>query len=44
MLMMIWAWAGLADAGSVDQDTRREASLECLADAVEAAIDLATLP
>tara|TARA_B100002049_G_scaffold178459_1_gene135566 strand:- start:14611 stop:16026 length:1416 start_codon:yes stop_codon:yes gene_type:complete len=40
----VLAWAGLADAGSLDQDTRREASLERLADAVEAAIDLAALP
>ena len=40
----VLAWAGLADARSADQDTRREASLERLADAVEAAIDLAALP
>ncbi|WP_423822222.1 cobyric acid synthase [Salinisphaera sp. SPP-AMP-43] len=40
----ILAWAGLAEAGSVDQSARREASLERLADAVEAAIDLEALP
>ncbi|MES1953625.1 cobyric acid synthase [Salinisphaera hydrothermalis] len=40
----ILAWAGLADAGSGDQSERREASLERLADAVEAAIDLEALP
>ena len=40
----ILAWAGLDAAGAVDQAERREASLERLADAVEAAIDLEALP
>ncbi|HET7314135.1 cobyric acid synthase [Salinisphaera sp.] len=40
----ILAWAGLAEAGSIDQHERREASLERLADAIEAAIDLERLP
>lgn len=40
----VLAWAGLADAESIDQSTRRHDSLERLADAVEAAIDLDTLP
>lgn len=40
----ILAWAGLPNAGSVDQAERREASLERLADAIETAIDLEALP
>lgn len=40
----VLAWAGLADAGAIDQNTRREASLNALADAVEAAIDIEALP
>ncbi|WP_424821696.1 cobyric acid synthase [Salinisphaera sp.] len=40
----VLAWAGLDGAASIDQAARREASLERLADAVEAAIDLDALP
>ena len=38
------AWAGLVDGQAVDQQAIREAELERLADAVEAAIDLDRLP
>lgn len=37
-------WAGLSDAETVDQHAIREAELDRLADAVEAAIDLDRLP
>ncbi|WP_123657446.1 cobyric acid synthase [Salinisphaera japonica] len=40
----ILAWAGHADGGAVDQNTRREASLDRLADAIEAAMDIEALP
>lgn len=40
----ILAWAGLDDAASIDQAERREASLDRLADAIEAAIDIEALP
>ncbi|MES1924220.1 cobyric acid synthase [Salinisphaera sp. T31B1] len=38
------AWAGLESGGAVDQQALREGELDRLADAVEAAIDLDTLP
>ncbi|RJS92588.1 cobyric acid synthase [Salinisphaera sp. Q1T1-3] len=40
----VLAWAGLPDGGAIDHADRREASLERLADAIEAAIDIEALP
>jgi adenosylcobyric acid synthase len=42
-LAAVLAWAGAKDAATVDYRARREADLDRLADAVEAAMDVGRL-